>query len=229
MRARKAFNFIGATLLFVSVGSAGASANLLIDGNFDNPTFPVAFPFYENYGPVGGDPHYGGTAFDSAWQITVGNVDLVQQSGGWPAPPQSSPYYLDLNGNTNGAIQQSFGTTLGQKYNLSFYYSNNPGGSPHPAEASVQVGSINGIVMHDGATTSDLSWKFYSNSFIANAPLMTLSFAELDNCCNGGVLLDTISMSAIPESSTWAMVILGFAGVGLLAYRRKNKAAFRFA
>jgi hypothetical protein len=29
----------------------------------------------------------------------------------------------------------------------------------------------------------------------------------------------------VPEPSTWAMMILGFAGVGFMAYRRKNKAA----
>jgi hypothetical protein len=30
---------------------------------------------------------------------------------------------------------------------------------------------------------------------------------------------------AVPEPSTWAMMILGFAGVGFMAYRRKNKMA----
>jgi len=34
--------------------------------------------------------------------------------------------------------------------------------------------------------------------------------------------------TAVPEASTWAMMLLGFAGVGFLAYRRKPKAAFRF-
>jgi hypothetical protein len=33
---------------------------------------------------------------------------------------------------------------------------------------------------------------------------------------------------AVPEASTWAMMILGFAGVGFMAYRRKSKPAFRF-
>ena len=32
-------------------------------------------------------------------------------------------------------------------------------------------------------------------------------------------------VSAVPEPSTWAMMILGFAGIGFTAYRRKNKAA----
>jgi hypothetical protein len=34
--------------------------------------------------------------------------------------------------------------------------------------------------------------------------------------------------SAVPEPSTWAMMLLGFAGIGFMAYRRKNKLAFRF-
>jgi hypothetical protein len=36
-------------------------------------------------------------------------------------------------------------------------------------------------------------------------------------------------LGAVPELSTWAMMILGFAGVGFMAYRRKAKPAFRFA
>jgi hypothetical protein len=33
------------------------------------------------------------------------------------------------------------------------------------------------------------------------------------------------SVDAVPESSTWGMMILGFAGVGFMAYRRRNKIA----
>jgi hypothetical protein len=31
--------------------------------------------------------------------------------------------------------------------------------------------------------------------------------------------------AAVPEPSTWAMLLLGFAGIGLVAYRRKTKAS----
>jgi PEP-CTERM motif len=34
---------------------------------------------------------------------------------------------------------------------------------------------------------------------------------------------------AVPEPSTWAMMVLGFAGVGFMAYRRKDKLALRAA
>lgn len=33
------------------------------------------------------------------------------------------------------------------------------------------------------------------------------------------------SIAAVPEASTWAMMVLGFAGIGLLAYRRKSRFA----
>jgi len=40
----------------------------------------------------------------------------------------------------------------------------------------------------------------------------------------------TVGVAAVPEASTWAMMILGFAGVGFMAYRRKSKgSAFRIA
>jgi hypothetical protein len=51
--------------------------------------------------------------------------------------------------------------------------------------------------------------------------------------CAGGGAPSAINyafrVSAVPEPSTWAMMILGFAGVGFMAYRRKNKPTFRLA
>jgi PEP-CTERM motif len=35
--------------------------------------------------------------------------------------------------------------------------------------------------------------------------------------------------AVVPEPSTWAMMILGFADVGFMAYRRKNKMALNAA
>jgi hypothetical protein len=40
-----------------------------------------------------------------------------------------------------------------------------------------------------------------------------------------GFGLDTTLASAVPESSTWAMMLLGFAGVGFMAYRRRSNGA----
>jgi hypothetical protein len=44
--------------------------------------------------------------------------------------------------------------------------------------------------------------------------------------CSPGVFDAT---AAVPEPSTWAMMIFGFAGIGFMAYGRKNVASFRVA
>jgi outer membrane lipase/esterase len=36
-------------------------------------------------------------------------------------------------------------------------------------------------------------------------------------------------VTAVPEPSTWAMLLLGFAGVGCMAYRRKNQMTLNVA
>lgn len=35
---------------------------------------------------------------------------------------------------------------------------------------------------------------------------------------------DPIAIASVPEPSTWAMIVLGFAGIGFVAYRRKDHA-----
>jgi hypothetical protein len=69
-----------------------------------------------------------------------------------------------------------------------------------------------------GATAND----FYGFSGIAFDSIRVTSngndFFLIDNVQFGAV-------SAVPEPSTWAMLILGFAGVGYMAYRRRSPAA----
>jgi hypothetical protein len=45
----------------------------------------------------------------------------------------------------------------------------------------------------------------------------------------GAIANGTFVLTAVPEASTWAMMILGFMGVGFIAYRRKNETSFRLA
>jgi outer membrane lipase/esterase len=43
------------------------------------------------------------------------------------------------------------------------------------------------------------------------------------------LIADAFLAEAVPEPATWAMMILGFAGVGFMAYRRKSKSALMAA
>ena len=43
-------------------------------------------------------------------------------------------------------------------------------------------------------------------------------------------MIDDVTVTTgVPELSTWAMMILGFFGVGFLAYRPKTRQSFRLA
>ena len=45
----------------------------------------------------------------------------------------------------------------------------------------------------------------------------------------GSVYTNYAFTAAVPESSTWAMLLLGFAGIGFMTYRRKSKPALMAA
>jgi hypothetical protein len=63
----------------------------------------------------------------------------------------------------------------------------------------------------------------FSMTFTATGSTTAISFAGLTG--NQYIGLDNVSVegitAAIPEPSTWAMMILGFGGVGFMAYRRR--------
>jgi hypothetical protein len=59
---------------------------------------------------------------------------------------------------------------------------------------------------------------------------LTSAYAGFSALADGGISrLDNFAIDgptgAVPEPSTWAMMLLGFTGVGFMAYRRKSKPA----
>jgi Protein of unknown function (DUF642) len=194
------------------------AANLILDGGFETPdigdvwyeTFTSPFP----------------TPLDS-WNPS--NVDIVSSLGApGNAPAYQGVQYLDLVGTgpdgtelSTGTISQTFGTVVGETYTLSFAYANNPW-STSTASASVSVDGLSGSVTHDTSTTADLNWLIYTNTFVATSSSATLTFTETVGANNGGVLLDAVSVTGVPETSTWAMMLAGFGGLGLLGYRARR-------
>jgi hypothetical protein len=63
--------------------------------------------------------------------------------------------------------------------------------------------------------------KFTTDNIAIVADL-SISGTCLSNCTAGTGDVGTVP--AVPEPSTWAMMILGFLGLGLMAYRKKNVA-----
>jgi trimeric autotransporter adhesin len=99
----------------------------------------------------------------------------------------------------------------------------------------VETGSISGAITPStnplliGARDAGDGRNFTVNGLIDDAGIWNraLSPTEIGELWNNGNGL--AFQSSVPEPSTWAMMLLGFAGVGFMAYRRKSKPALMTA
>ncbi|MEH2492929.1 hypothetical protein V1280_008868 [Bradyrhizobium sp. AZCC 2230] len=145
------------------------------------------------------------------------------------APPGNSSIQLQGGGNPTVLDTITFSTavlnpvlaivSLGQNgIDASFHFDPTltftlAGGGPSSAWGGTSLSSSgnvvsgiegNGLVLFSGLITS-ISW---TNPTFENYYAITVG-----------------QVGAVPEPSTWAMMILGFAGVGFMAYRRRNQAS----
>lgn len=112
-----------------------------------------------------------------------------------------------------------------------------------PAGAFLSVGNqffdISGIYDLNVTVGAPIGFKAFLSVFADSGSAGSISSsADFGNSLHvffdvpEGYTFDTLSghnysstlLSAVPEPSTWAMVVLGFAGVGFMAYRRRNTA-----
>jgi hypothetical protein len=66
-------------------------------------------------------------------------------------------------------------------------------------------------------------------SFSNGTTILGNSQVFQDNVVASGASFTQVQVGGVPESSTWAMMLLGFAGLGFIAYRRKSKPALSAA
>jgi PEP-CTERM motif-containing protein len=85
----------------------------------------------------------------------------------------------------------------------------------------------------NGVTVSDLHFGLAAGSFgqyyTSNGPgVQAGEWTNPENRTSTlNIYADFTAVAGVPEPSTWAMMILGFAGVGFMAYRRKTHSSFR--
>ena len=85
------------------------------------------------------------------------------------------------------------------------------------ASSGSQFGALPGITITPGSYFLEVDGTTVGNNPLSDTAHYAGSFS-------------ISSVSGVPEPSTWAMMILGFIGVGFMAYRRKDKQrGFRFA
>lgn len=156
--------------------------------------------------------------------VTAGSVDLVTDgmygirciglSGGCvdligsEVPPATSGTLISIALNLNPGV-----------YNLSFDYSGNQRG----AAASSFTADIAGLTFNSGLLASSTPFARFSQGFtIDTAGSYNLRFAQARGPGNEGNIIDNVSLAAIPEPASWAMMIAGFGLVGGALRRRRS-------
>jgi choice-of-anchor C domain-containing protein len=167
-------------------------ANLLINGSFESGSSPGAFAQL----PIGS------TAI-TGWQVTRDNVDYVG-TGWYPADGSRS---LDLSGTTNGAIAQTFLTTPGQAYYVTFSLAGNPGGGPSVKSLRVTAAGTSADFSFDvsGRSAANMGWIEHTWPFTAMGANTTIEFSSLTTG-NAGPTLDNVSVNVGPPPPTPAAV-----------------------
>lgn len=117
---------------------------------------------------------------------------------------------------SDGSLSQLLNTITGQTYNISFWLRND-GGTPNNFDA--YFGSN-----HLLATVNQGASSFFNYTYTASdtAPTLLRFDFRQDPAWWG---LDDISVegpAGVPEPGTWAMMLLGFGGIGVAIRRRRR-------
>jgi choice-of-anchor C domain-containing protein len=169
-RTSKSSAALLAAVLLLSTGIARSkSPNLIINGGFDQGPQPASFETYAK-----------GSRAIPGWLVTMGSVDII------------GPNWRDADGGHNGidvdgtpgpgAIAQSFATTRGTKYTVSFALAANPECGPTIKRLFVTAGNASRRYSFDTSHTSTahMGWQWKSFTFTAAGTRSTLTFTSLD-------------------------------------------------
>jgi len=204
-------------------------ADLIVDGGFENFT-TSGFPYDGMFG--GGITTFFGPP-DTTQNAELNGWTIIGNSGGYPNnvdlvpntywPSFAGHYSLDMSGliGSAGVIQQSFATTPGATYDLSFEYANNPGvgRGVYGATGNVSVTGLATLLIqdlsHNTSTFANMDYQLFSADFVADSATTTLQFTEYTNS-GYGVVLDAVDVAPIPEPSSASLLVLSLLGVSLV-------------
>jgi PEP-CTERM motif len=196
----------------LSIGTANAA----IVGNGD---FSGGLTDWSQNGG-GTTPGIGITVVTLGGTNTTGYGDNVPNYNG----TTNAAFFVDDNANEN--LLQSVALTAGVTYTLSFGLFATQSGAANPFDFSL-TSSVGNILSETNTEMNVLpvgQWNGYSYTFTAPTTMSYLLDFDFTSGATPAkdVLLADVNISAVPEPSTWAMMILGFFGVGFIAYRRKS-------
>ena len=213
------------------VAGPAMAANLVTNGGFeaDNTGFTSTYRYVAATGDTMRDE---GT-------YTVGtNAANYHSSWASVGAVEGSKFFIANGSPTSDAPawQQTLtGLTVGFTYRFSAYATNvccNASfGGPNVTPIIIAVGT-GGVptqitTVTEGTVGTTGLWRNISGTFVATATSTQLSiFTDTAAASGNDFGLDAISVTAVPEPATWAMMIGGFGLIGAASRRRRSSVVF---
>jgi hypothetical protein len=188
--------------------------------------------------------------YAQVWYYAAGNPDTTPSSGSWISGWAA---YGPANGHNNGLTtspdggamiemdgakdyeaeiaQTLTGLTVGQSYDVSFDFA---AGQQKcclgPTTEQLQVGFGSSTQSTPVLSVPEYAfspWNVYNFVFTASGTSQVLSFLAIGtpNGMPPIAFLDGVSVAAVPEPASWAMMLVGFGALGVLARRRRAQLA----
>ncbi len=182
---------------------APSAGNIVINGNFENPTANWDMNTY-----------LVGATFGS-WTVESGDVQLIAATRWQDASAAGNGQSVDLNGSSAGAIYQDLVTIPGQSYSLSFALSGNPEGAPTLKQMGIWWGTnIVDTVSFDvtGHSDTSMGWTPKQYSVVATSTISRLTFRSLV-AGYFGPALDEVAVTGSAGYSISGRVTDGAAGL----------------
>lgn len=217
----------------ICAASSVSAAPTVINGSFED--VQIGAPFSTNNpADIPGWTHSGTVGDGLLWAIGYSD------GGGSVTVAGDGKQFVTLGGGFFATGSATWSTTItgltaGKTYKLNFDVANEGPDTGETQTMTVEFssGSSTGSSPYSASPSGVNYWRIWlpeTKTFVATAGSAAVDFSVTDQQFDMG--LDAVSVvagSTIPEPSTWAMLLLGFAGLGSMGLRKSSRGAREIA